>query len=177
MELSDTVLVMRWQRGDAEAAAEVLRRYTDSLGAVAYRILADTWQAQEAVQEAFARANARIHRLDKPARVGLWLIGITREAAVDAARKRRREPPSAKPEQNLGQDTIRSIRRVELREYLRNVVAALPAEDQEVFFMKYLTGLNHEQIGNALGISRDGAGQKLLQVRERLQQEMKEFLL
>ena len=177
MEPTDASLVRQWQSGDGTAAAAIVARYTDALGAVAFGVLGDFSLAEEAVQESYVRAARRISTLKDPGRLGAWLVGITRHVALDMARRRMRrgEIPLhadvlAAPD-NPGRDAARA----EMAERLRAAVSGLPEDQRDIFAMKYVAGMSYVRIGRTLGMSPDAVGQKLMRVRRKLQQELKEF--
>jgi len=176
LEPGDDVLARRWRHGDPQAAAAVVARYTDALGAVAYAIVGDMSLAEDVVQETFARAARGIRSLEDPARLGRWLVGIARHAAVDTVRKRRRERPLA------GQDVPSphgnpacEAARAELRVSLRHAVAALPEDQRDLFVMKYMAGMSYREIGRALAMTPDAVGQKLWRIRRKLQHELEDL--
>jgi len=176
LEPTDADLVRRWRRGDGKAVAIVVRRYTNALGAVAFAILRNRSLAEEAVQETFVRAAARIGRLENTARLGPWLVGIARHVALDLSRKRARTPLPLTEEVaapgNPGSEASTS----EMAQRLREVVAALPEDQRDVFAMKYVAGMSYAAIGQALAMTPEAVSQKLWRVRQKLQQQLEEFL-
>lgn len=175
MEPSDASLVRGWRRGDGNAAAAVVARYTDALGAVAFAILGDLSLAEEAVQEAFARAAARITELKDADRVGSWLAGIARHVALDIFRRRRRERPLTVHAPAALSNPGRDAALAEMAERLREVVAGLPDDQRDVFAMKYVAGMSYAEIARALDMTAEAVGQKLWRVRQKLQQKLEEF--
>ena len=177
LEPTDASLVRRWQRGDGTAAATVVARYTDALGAVAYGVLGDFSLAEEAVQESYVRADRRIKTLRDPDRLGAWLVGIARHVALDMVRRRkcRRERPLHADVLAAPDDPGRDAARAEMAERMHAAVSGLPEDQRDIFAMKYMAGMSYAQIGRTLGMNADAVGQKLLRVRRKLQQELKEF--
>jgi len=88
----DRTLVARVAEGDEQALGELYDAHGAAAYAVAYRILGQKPDAEEAVAETFAQAWREASRFD-PARgsVGAWLVTITRTRALDAARAAGRE--------------------------------------------------------------------------------------
>lgn len=174
---SDGVLARRWQLGSRDAAAAIAGRYADALGAVAFGVLGDAASAQEVVQEAFVRATRQIRTLKDPDKIGAWLTGIARHAALDSLRKRtvRKETPLDGIDPPGNHNPALEAERSELAERLRTVVAALPDDQRDIFAMKYVAGMPYAAIARALGITADAVGQKLWRIRQRLQRELQEF--
>ncbi|MFO7974386.1 MAG: sigma-70 family RNA polymerase sigma factor [Candidatus Hydrogenedentota bacterium] len=172
---SDASLVRRWRRGDGKAAAVVVDRYTDALGAVAYGVTRNRGLAEEAVQETFARATRILGKLKKPARLGPWLVSIVRHVAVDMTRRRNRETPLGDRDMaalsNPGHEAMRS----EAATILGEALAALPEDQRDIIAMKYVAGMSYAAIAEALGITPEAVSQKLWRVRQKLQKELLEF--
>ena len=175
MHLSDENLAHRWRRGDERAAAIVVDRYADAVGAVAFAIVGDFSNAEEVVQETFARASAGIRRLRDPARLGPWLVGIARYAAMELLRKRRREVPLGLHEPAAPDNPAGNAARHEMMGRLREEIRELPEDQRDIFAMKYVAGMSYAQIGQAMGLSPEAVGQKLWRVRQKLQRNLEEF--
>src|SRR4051812_48872256 len=98
-EASDIAdLVRRAQSGngkrDADAFAELIRRYERSLLSIAYAALGDSDRAGDVAQEAFVKAWEKLDTLQDPSRFGPWLCGIARNLATDIRRRLRLAPRS-----------------------------------------------------------------------------------
>jgi RNA polymerase sigma-70 factor (ECF subfamily) len=87
--VSDETLLGRLQRGDEAALATLYERYASLLYSLAFRVVGDRQLAQEVIQDTFLRCWDQAERYD-PARgqVPAWLIGVTRNRAIDVLRSR-----------------------------------------------------------------------------------------
>jgi RNA polymerase sigma-70 factor (ECF subfamily) len=175
LEPVDALLMKRWQAGDATAAAQACERYGSTLYAVAYAVLGDGALAEDAVQETFARAAANPRSVIGVERLGPWLAGITRHAAIDMARKRRREEPLGERETAARHTPYGEATRHELRDHLQQAVDRLPADQREIFALKYIAGLRYADIARVVGTTPEAVSQKLWRIRQKLQEELKEF--
>ena len=175
MDASDSQLVKQWQAGDRGAFAEAARRYTRAMGAVAYAIVGDVHMAEDVVQESFARAARRIDYIQRGDRLGPYLTGITRNVALDAVRKRSRNGRAADTPAIDRRDPSIRAGESELREHLAAALKTLPQDQQEIFALKYISGMRYGQISQALGVSEGAVAQKLLRVRRKLQEALQEF--
>lgn len=91
--LSDEALLAGMVAGDREAATSFIRRYQARVFGLALGILSDRAAAEEVAQEAFLRAWRHGAGFDpRRGHVSTWLLTITRNLAIDAARMRRQEP-------------------------------------------------------------------------------------
>ena len=77
-----------WQQGDD--FGELVERYQRDVFNLAYYMLGDAAEAEDAAQEAFLRAHAKLSSYD-PARSSFktWLLSITSNHCIDRLRKRR----------------------------------------------------------------------------------------
>jgi RNA polymerase sigma-70 factor (ECF subfamily) len=175
LDTTDALLVKRWKSGDAAAVTQICERYTGTLYAVAYAVLGDSSLAEDAVQEAYTRATANFGALDRVERLGPWLVSVARHAALDVARKRRREEPFGSRDATVLRTPHADAVRTELREQLRQAIGRLPEDQREVFALKYIAGLRYAEIAHAVGTTPEAVSQKLWRIRQRLQEELKEF--
>jgi len=111
---------------------------------VAFRILGDRGDAEDAAQEALARAATRWSRLeDHPEG---WVTRVASNLAIDRYRRRRRPPPVAGPmglvDPHLGErtDLVAALRR-------------LPRRQREAVVLRYLADLSEAQVAVEMGCS------------------------
>src|SRR5919107_4511963 len=85
----DRALVEQARKGDREAFAVLVRQVSDSLYAVAYRILRDTGLAEDALQNALVLAWRRLPKLRDPDRFEAWIHRILVHACYDESQRTR----------------------------------------------------------------------------------------
>jgi len=73
--------------GNAEGFTELCRRYYPAMVAIAHSILGDRHLAEDAAQQAFAKAALKLPQLKKENRFAGWLAVICRNVAKDMARR------------------------------------------------------------------------------------------
>ena len=86
---SDLILVEAASRGDRDSFAELCRRYYGIMVAVAHSITVDRHLAEDAAQQAFAKAAVNMGSLEDKGKFAAWLGTICRNAARDILSKRR----------------------------------------------------------------------------------------
>ena len=83
-------LIQRWQTGDERAAEALYNNRRDSVFRLAYGLLGDAADAEEAAQDALTYALVNIHRYDPDrASFATWLHTITVSRCRDRYRRRR----------------------------------------------------------------------------------------
>jgi RNA polymerase sigma-70 factor (ECF subfamily) len=150
-------LVERAQQGDAAAwEALYLAVYPRLLG-FARRQLDDD-SAREAVSETMARAVSGIGRFSwKGAGFEGWLFGILRHVVVDTHRTNgRAAATSSVPDRWDGSDASDGLVNDEEAAAVRAAFASLRPDDQELLYLRVVSGLSSEDVAAALG-KRPGA--------------------
>lgn len=93
---ADLDAIKRLAAGDADALALLYDRHSRLVYSLAFRVLGDTLEAEEVVQDVFAQAWRQASRYDTSrGAVVAWLLMMTRSRAIDRVRSRRGLPPLA----------------------------------------------------------------------------------
>ncbi|GAC1314292.1 MAG: sigma-70 family RNA polymerase sigma factor [Chloroflexota bacterium] len=121
---------------------------------LAYRILGDLGDAEEAVQEVFLSAWRSGHTYDAArGSTRTWLLSMVRNRCIDVLRARKRRPV-----QQLGEEIdppdpsdvpMQAAANVDA-ESARVALATLPPEQKEVIELAYFGGLSHSEIATQL---------------------------
>lgn len=87
--MEDRVLVERAQRGERAAFAQLVERYQTPVYNLAYRMLGDANDAEDAAQETFLRAYARLKTFRTDQKFATWLLAIAAHYCIGRLRRRR----------------------------------------------------------------------------------------
>lgn len=177
---SDAALVAAMERRDPDALGELYDRHAARLLGLAERILDETGEAEEVLQEVFLHAWRAAATFD-PGRgsVLAWLLVATRSRAIDRIRARRRtvsvdaagkdvlaELPAA------GADVENESASREWEELCRGAIRELPADQRRALELAYFDGLTHHEIaertGTPLGTVKTRIRLGLMKLRERM---------
>lgn len=90
--VADPDLMRRTQGGDAEAFAEIYRRYAAPVLSYLYRFLGAKEDVEAIAQEVFLRAYRFRATYRYPERLNTWLFAIARNLAINQSRRRKRDP-------------------------------------------------------------------------------------
>jgi RNA polymerase sigma-70 factor, ECF subfamily len=154
----DAEAIARARGGDVAAYEELVRRYQDVALRTAYLVCPET-DADDAVQEAFLKAYAALHRFREGAPFRPWLLRIV----ANEARNRRR---SAGRRTGLAQRAADAVGpavepspehdylAAEQRDALFAAINRLRDEDREVIGARFLLELSEAETAEALGIPR-----------------------
>lgn len=94
----DRELVERAQSGNSDAFGDLYLRYFDRLVRFCHRRLGNMAEAEDAAQEAFAKAWKALDRFDGERRFYPWLSVIAANVCTDIVRRRARSTPVEEPE-------------------------------------------------------------------------------
>lgn len=163
-EESDERLMRRFQAGDARAFETLVRRHRSALWNFLLRHVGDRPRAEDLLQETLLRAVKASGSWVESAKVTTWLFTIARNLATDEVR--RAVHRRAEPLEGRGEDAPGAIDRVAaedpppdaaadgalLRPRLEAALAALPAEQREVFLLREQGGLGFREIAEVTGV-------------------------
>jgi RNA polymerase sigma-70 factor (ECF subfamily) len=150
---TDRALIARVEARDADALAALYDMYAARLLGLAARILGDTGEAEEVLQEVFLFVWRAAATFD-PARgsVLAWLLVATRSRAIDRLRTRR---PAARagltrvdrvPDKPDPRDVEADSATREWETLCRAAIAELPPEQRLALELAYFEGLTHQEI-------------------------------
>lgn len=171
MRDSDTALLLRVKNGDEQAMTEIFDRYGSMVYTVALRVLHDSGQAEDIMQEILIQIwkNAEAY-VEGRGSLGAWLAVMARHRAIDMLR--RRKPTDAVEEVVLPSqaDLAKEVERNAMMEKVRGVLEALPREQQRSLELAFFEGLSHSEIaartGDPLGTVKTRIRSALTSVRK-----------
>jgi RNA polymerase sigma-70 factor (ECF subfamily) len=165
----DPALVVRAQRGDAEAFAAIAVPAMGRMTAVARLVLRDGRGAEEAVQDALLEAWRDLPRLRQPERFEAWLRRLLLRACSDHARRDRSRrvvelelSPFHEPAINDTQATIA------LLDELERGLRQLSSDQRAVLVLTYYLDLPLAEAAQALDIPVGTMKSRLVRARSAL---------
>ncbi len=149
-EETDNALVRRFQRGDAGAFEELVRRHQHRVYRLASVWLHDAQAAPDATQETFMRALGGLRGFLFRAHVSTWLYRMTRNVCNELNRKHRRHRPVADsgPEPGAWDTGAEDAQTVAL---VRRAVGRLPERQRDVVLLRRFEELSVEDTARVLG--------------------------
>jgi RNA polymerase sigma-70 factor, ECF subfamily len=156
VEPSDEELMRRFRAGEGGAFPVLLQRHRARVFAFVLRLTQDRSRAEDVLQETWLRVVRGAASYTPTAKFTTWVYTIARNVCVDGARREQHraaepleeEPPDAGTPWN---DPERGAGLAELRPLLEAAVAALPAEQREVFLLREVAGVPFAEIARITG--------------------------
>ena len=170
----DAALLGRVEQGDQQAMAVLFDRYSGMVYSVALRVLKDTGQAEDVMQDIFIQIWKRPGGfVSGRGSLGAWLVVVARNRAIDSLRRRR--PTDSVEDVVLASSTdlAAEAERNTLMEKVRAYLSQLPPEQRKSVEMAYFEGLSHSEIaektGDPLGTVKTRIRLALITLRKAMQ--------
>ncbi len=173
---SDGALVRRVLAGDAAAYAGLVARFRDRLGRYAMRMLGNTADAEEAVQDAFVRGYRSLARCTDPERFGAWLFGIlVNRCRTLGAQRARRERTVVQEEAAVERASVEhTAERDAWRDAIEWALAQIGADQREAFLLKYVEELSYDEMSELTGAGVSALKMRVARAREELRRLLAE---
>lgn len=151
-------------RGDRQAFGNLVDLHKRAVFGLCLRLLRDPEEAQDAAQEAFARAYAGLAAYDPDQPFAPWLLRIARNHCLDQLRRRIPESQKVALDGDPDDGAVRelpdplavrgdeALERRELATALEAAVAALPANYRQVVHLFHVEHLSYKEIAQAMDV-------------------------
>ncbi|GKS10856.1 ECF RNA polymerase sigma factor SigW [Paenibacillus chitinolyticus] len=164
MNLVETRLAKLARNGDRGAFEELVNLYKDKIFHLAYRMLGNKQEAEDAVQDTFLRVYNNLDRYDENQKFSTWIFRIGTNLCIDRLRKRKptysldAEMPDSEgndfyamlaSKDELPEDQIVLS---ETQQVIRRVIQTLPEKYKSVVILRYLHDMSLQEIGDVLGM-------------------------
>ncbi|MDQ6622824.1 MAG: sigma-70 family RNA polymerase sigma factor [Verrucomicrobiota bacterium] len=176
MDSTDRDIYRAAIQGDRDAFELIIRANSRALFAIAYGVLQNRAEAEDAVQDAFLKAWRSRWRVREPEKFPAWLATIARHRARDLMRKRRTVPLA---DELTGQvdpaaaGQAEEARAAEVNGHVQAAMADLPETQRVALTLRYFEALDYATIERTLGLTngalRGLLGRALQTLRKRLQ--------
>jgi RNA polymerase sigma-70 factor (ECF subfamily) len=157
----DRVLVEQARRGDREAFTVLVHQVSDSLYAVAQRILRDPGLAEDALQNALVLAWRQLPKLRDPERFEAWIHRVLVHACYDESRRARPWAAQVRVLPMAGPSTPDASAALADRDELERAFRRLSVEQRAVFVLHHYLGLPLVEVAELLGIPAGTARSRL----------------
>lgn len=164
------------RQGDKASFGKLIEAYQGPVFNLAYRMLNDAREAEEAAQEAFIRAYTRLESYNPAHKFSTWMLSITSNYCIDLIRKRRAlllsidEPLPAHPalmsEKSQGPEG--QAVQAEQEVLVQRLLQTLPEEYRETVVLRYWYDMSYEEIAEAMDTSVSAIKSRLFRARRDL---------
>ncbi len=159
------------RRAEDDVLAAMVDQYAGALYRVAYSVLRNPADAEDAVQEAFLRVLRHRHTLDEVRDHRVWLIRIVWNIVLDRKRRSKTRPETddvaelarVLPSTGLSAEEIAAAAQHHAR--VLACVDRLPAKERQVLMLSAFEELSSVEIATVLGITESSVRSRLFRAR------------
>ena len=176
--MEEDIWVTGAMRGDQASFAHLVDQYKAQVYNLAFRMLGNPEDAEDAAQETFLRAYSQLRGYDPSRKFSSWLLSITAHYCIDQLRRRRFAwvpidivdsldwlwSDTAQPEQSAidGED----------RDEVRRLLHLLPAKYRLVLVLRYWQDLSYQEIAAITKMTEAAVKTRLHRAREMLSEHV-----
>jgi RNA polymerase sigma-70 factor (ECF subfamily) len=169
--LTDEEVVRRVLDGETGLFELIVRRYNQRLFRATRAILRDDDAAEDAMQEAYLRAFAKLDQFAGEAKFSTWLTKIAVYEALGRLRRAKSQEELSEGMHN-SDNPERTAYSSELKLAITNAVDALPPLYRTVFVMREIDDMTVAETADCLGISVESVKTRLHRARALLRNRL-----
>ncbi|MBT3337890.1 MAG: sigma-70 family RNA polymerase sigma factor [Anaerolineae bacterium] len=177
---NDRSLIQLAAQGDQSAFGKLVQLHQSAVFNVAYRMLGNRRDAEDAAQEAFVRAYKAFNSFDTERPVLPWLKKIVTNLCLNRIKAHRPTlslenglPPPKESKPGPEAQTANRERDAQVRA----AILSLPPRYRAVIELRHFQDLNYEEIAEALSKPISTVKSDLFRARKMLAEKLKEFTL
>lgn len=155
----------------SSALAERMSGFRDRLVRLAYRLVFNAGDAEDAAQEAISKALERIDQLRDPDRLWSWLARILVTTCADRGRSRTYRKSAGLDSIELPDSVADHRETIELSDRQRRLVSMidrLPRRQRAVLVLRHLEGMSFSEVAEVLEMKESTARVQAQNARENL---------
>jgi RNA polymerase sigma-70 factor (ECF subfamily) len=172
---TDSDLLAAARRGDDRAFGELIDRHAAGLFRLAFRLVGNSPDAEDVVQETLMGAFEHLGRFRERSSVKTWLSRILVRQAARCHRRRARKKVTALPEADIGGRRTFSEdadRRLDVSQAL----STLSHAHREVVVLREFEGMSYAEMAEVIGVPRGTVESRLHRARQELGELLRDYL-
>jgi len=184
-ELNESRLIRAGQKGNAQAVETLFRRYHRPLFQTALRVLGNTEDAEDALQDGFLSAYRNLKRFEGRSQFSTWLTRIVINAALMKRRSAKARPaisldeppredelPASERYADDGPNPEQLFTGTELREMINENLDELSPLLRSAFLLREVQGYSTGEAAKKLGVTENTLKARLWRARHQLAERL-----
>lgn len=174
MSEQEEVWIREAQAGNKQAFSRLVEAYQRPVYNLTYRMLGSPEEAEDAAQETFLRAYARLSQYDVGHKFSTWIFSIANHHCIDRLRKRRTQYVSIDENpvlQNLEHDAPQpeeDLLSQELAAELQTLLGQLDPDYRTPLVLRYWEDCSYEEIAETMGLTVSAVKSRLFRARKQI---------
>ena len=182
-ELSDEILIKKFQNGDVNAFNQIALRYKDRLLNFIYRFLNDRERSEDLVQDTLLKLYTHKHSYQEIARFSTWLYTIAANLARTELRKIKRRKTfsvaelSSEDREFIIEDSSPNSREdyvpKNFEKNIKDALARLPDDFKTIIILRDIQELSYDEISKIVDVPLGTVKSRINRGRVQLRQFIK----
>lgn len=172
-------LVDGCKTGDQKAQFQIYKLYYKAMYNTSLRIINDTMEAEDIMQESFLSAFEKIDTYSGTVSFGAWLKKIVINRSLDAVSRRKAIFEDIEAHTGIrdeGSDDVSRQEELDIKvEEIKEAINKLPDGYRIILSLYLLEGYDHDEIAEILGISSSTSRSQLSRAKQKLISELKNY--
>ncbi|MBI9036209.1 MAG: sigma-70 family RNA polymerase sigma factor [Bacteroidales bacterium] len=159
--------------GSTKAQFEIYKLYYKAMYNTSLRLVNDSMEAEDIMQESFLKAFNKIHTYKEEVSFGAWLKRIVINSSLDALKKRKLDTDPlenhqiAIADEPSGEEVSDTAQKVA---EIKQVINELPENYRVLITLHLIEGYDHEEISSITGMSNAAVRTGYSRARKKLQE-------
>jgi len=175
MEDTEAHWIAQAKVGDQSAFTRLVEAYQTPVYNLAYRMLGNSVEAENAAQETFIRMFTKLDTYDSQRKFSSWLLAIASHYCVDVLRRRRMNylslddlPPMAELAMPKTTQPEHAIVREQDASAVQKLLETLPPNYRTPVVLRYWYDMSYHEIAEAMGVTESTIKTRLHRARAKL---------
>ncbi|OQB14380.1 MAG: ECF RNA polymerase sigma factor SigE [Firmicutes bacterium ADurb.Bin193] len=176
--MDDRILVSEAKKGNISSFEKLVEQYQTKAFNLAYRILGNSEDAADAVQDALIKVYKNLGSFRESSKFSTWLYRITYNTCLDYLRKNKRIAASAldPSSPDNGPTLQEAAEKNERTEKIQRAVASLSPEYRVAVVLRDINGHSYEEAALILGCSIGTVKSRINRGRQKLKELLSDYL-
>jgi RNA polymerase sigma-70 factor (ECF subfamily) len=177
VNLDETILISRCQKGDQDALKEIFDQYHQKVYRVAYGVVREREEALDIVQEVFIKLYRSIRNFKGKSKFYTYLYRMAMNTAIDHSRKMKKSPflsldemEGFQPTEREEKDPDHTFLRKELKERIKGALEKLPIDQKKALIFREVEGLSYQEMAESMDCSVGTVMSRLHYARKRIRE-------
>lgn len=168
----DSDIIELCRKGDHKAQMQLYSTFCKRIYNTCYRVLRDTFEAEESMQESFLKAFSKLDSYTNIVPFEAWLVRVAINTSIDRLRKK--ELDIINLNENIGYDTLDTDDNEDWEfiqnkvEQVKNAIEKLPDQSRLIINLYLIEGYDHEEIAEILNIAPGTSRIQYMRAKQRL---------
>jgi RNA polymerase sigma-70 factor (ECF subfamily) len=175
MEDSEQTWVQQAISGDQTAFTRLVEAYENPVYNLAYRLLGNAVEAEDAAQETFIRAYTRLDTYDSGRKFSSWLLSIASHYCIDVLRRRRINfmsvedlPPMVELAMPKALQPEQAVMRGQAADDVQRLLDTLAPPYRTPVILRYWYDMSYREIAETMGVTESTVKTRLHRARSKL---------